>query len=273
MAEKRYYWLKLYDDFFDSKRIKKLRRIAGGDTYTIIYLKMQLLAMKRDGILEYTGLEPTFAEELALDLDEEPDNVAVTINYLLNCGLLETSDNKEFFVPYSVVNTGSEGTSAKRMRELRERKKAIESPPVVTPASLCDEEASHRYGEKEIDTRDRDKRLEIETRGRVHAPAALSPTKAPKAERTKRGQYGWVKLTDEEYSRLLKDLGQAEAERCITYVDESAQQTGNKNKWRDWNLVVRKCHREGWGLRQSKGGEWNTGNPFLEMLEERRGNR
>ena len=36
---KKYYWLKLKDDFFNSREIKKLRRIAGGDTYTIIYLK------------------------------------------------------------------------------------------------------------------------------------------------------------------------------------------------------------------------------------------
>ena len=50
-AQKRYYWLKLQDGFFTSKRIKKLRRLAGGDTYTIIYLKMQLLAMKTDGVL------------------------------------------------------------------------------------------------------------------------------------------------------------------------------------------------------------------------------
>ena len=119
--EKRYYWLKLQDDFFSSKRIKKLRKLAGGDTYTIIYLKMQLLAMKRGGYLEYTGLEPTFAEELALDMDESADNVCVTVNYLLSCGLLETSDNKEFFVPYAVLNTGSEGASAKRVRDHRER--------------------------------------------------------------------------------------------------------------------------------------------------------
>jgi hypothetical protein len=39
LADKRYYWLKLQDGFFDSKRIKKLRKLAGGDTYTIIYLK------------------------------------------------------------------------------------------------------------------------------------------------------------------------------------------------------------------------------------------
>lgn len=62
------------------------------------------------------------------------------------------------------------------------------------------------------------------------------------------GQYQWVKLTDDEYSRLLADLGEAELARCIAYVDEAAQSTGNKNKWKDWNLTLRKCHRDGWGL-------------------------
>ena len=122
MAGKRYYWLKLQDGFFDSKRIKKLRKLAGGDTYTIIYLKMQLLAMKTGGVLEYTGLEQSFAEELALDLDESPDNVAVTVNYLLSCGLLETTDDREYFVPYAVLNTGSESASTQRVREHRTRK-------------------------------------------------------------------------------------------------------------------------------------------------------
>ena len=64
------------------------------------------------------------------------------------------------------------------------------------------------------------------------------------------GTYGWVKLTDEEYNRLLNDLGEAEVKRCIAYVDESAQTTRNKNKWRDWNLVIRKCSRNGWGISQ-----------------------
>lgn len=50
---KRYYWLKLPDGFFRQKAIKKLRKIAGGDTYTIIYLKMLLVAMKQDGRLVY----------------------------------------------------------------------------------------------------------------------------------------------------------------------------------------------------------------------------
>jgi hypothetical protein len=68
----------------------------------------------------------------------------------------------------------------------------------------------------------------------------------------KYGEYGWVQLTDDQYQKLVADIGEDNAIRCIAYVDESAQGTGNKNKWKDWNLVVRKCHREGWGIRS-----WN----------------
>ena len=139
-SQKRYYWLKLQDGFFNSKRIKKLRKLAGGDTYTIIYLKMQLLAMKTDGILRWTGLEDDFASELALDLDEAPDNVAVTLQYLLSCGLAETDDNVAFCLPWAVENTGSEGSSAKRNREYRLRKASQCDTGVTPPRRLRDGE-------------------------------------------------------------------------------------------------------------------------------------
>lgn len=138
MSGKRYYWLRLKDDFFSSKRIKKLRAMAGGDTYLIIYLKMQLSAMKSDGVLRWTGLEDSFADELALDLDEKPDDVAMTMIYLLKTGLAETSDNISFFFPYAVENTGSETSAAERMRKMRERNN-------VTPM------LQERYGEKDKD--------------------------------------------------------------------------------------------------------------------------
>ena len=90
---------------------------------------------------------------------------------------------------------------------------------------------------------------------------------APASARTKYGDYGWVKLTGEEYQRLEKDLGKAELERCIKYIDESAQKTKNKNKWQDWNLVVRHCSRDAWGLKDKepptqqhqevRDSEWN----------------
>ena len=107
--------------------------------------------------------------------------------------------------------------------------------------------------------------------GMADAPVIQSnpntnPNTNPKESAHARGQYGWVKLTDEQYAALLADLGQGELDRCIRYVDESAQQTGNKNKWKDWNLVVRKCHREGWGLKQTASGKGD--NVFLDMLRE-----
>ena len=152
MSGKRYYWLKLKDDFFSSKRIKKLRAMAGGDTYLIIYLKMQLLAMKSEGVLNWSGLEESFADELALDLDEKPDDVSMTLIYLLKTGLAETSDNINFFLPYAVENTGSEGASAKRVRDFRQRQ---------TLQCNADETQVKQIsnGEKEIE---KEKEIEIE---------------------------------------------------------------------------------------------------------------
>lgn len=122
MAEKRYYWLKLKENYFDSPKIKKLRKIAGGDTYTIIYLKLQLLSIKNNGIIEYEKIEPTFQEELALKLDEDVENISVTLSYLQSQGLVDVNENNDFFLIEASNNIGSESESAERVRLFRERK-------------------------------------------------------------------------------------------------------------------------------------------------------
>lgn len=94
-----------------------------------------------------------------------------------------------------------------------------------------------------------------------------SGNKTKSVHRKSYGEHGRVKLSQEEHDRLVRDYGQAEAERCIAYVDEIAQSTNNKPGWKDWNLVVRRCHRDGWG---SKGGNTGknsqaSGNPFFAL--------
>ena len=167
MANKRYYWLKLYDDFFSSLRIKKLRKLAGGDTYLAIYLKMQLLAMKSDGILKWSGLEDDFTSELALELDEEPENIKVTLAYLLSCGLAETDDSINYFFPFAVSNVGSESTVAQRVRDYRKKAKeeALNETEnnAVTPLLHCNTE-------KEIEKDTRGKRQEEDIEADVTAP-------------------------------------------------------------------------------------------------------
>ena len=122
-TKKKYYWLKLNDDFFSRPKIKKLRKIAGGDTYTIIYLKLQLLSLKDEGNLYFEGIEDTFIEELALTLDEDVDNVKVTILFLINQGLIEEVEKDEFRLIETHAAIGCESESTQRVRRHREKKK------------------------------------------------------------------------------------------------------------------------------------------------------
>lgn len=121
MADKRYYWLKLMSDFFGQPRIKKLRRIAGGDTYTIIYLKLQLLSLKTGAILSFEGIERTFSEELALTIDEDPENVDVTLKFLMSQGMLDQVSETEYCLTETDKLIGSEAYSTERSRRFRER--------------------------------------------------------------------------------------------------------------------------------------------------------
>ena len=122
-TNKRYYWIKLKEEFFTDKRIKRLRRISGGYTYTIIYLKLLLLSLKDEGKLYYDGVESDFIKELALTIDETDDDVMVTVNYLINQGLLEVvTENDEYYLTEIPNLIGSETASTRRSRKSRELK-------------------------------------------------------------------------------------------------------------------------------------------------------
>lgn len=208
--ERRFYWLKLKEDFFDSKRIKKLRRLAGGDTLTIIYLKMQLKSIKTDGVLTYTGLEKSFAEELALDLDENPEDVGLLLNYLLSVGLIETSDQINFLLPYAVESTGSEGISAERMRNARAKQKLIPEQSAHNVRTMC--EQSDVEIEKEIE-----KEKDINNkRSRAFTPPTL-----------------------EEVTAYCKERGKGvDPNKWYDFYQSKGWMIG-KNKMKDWKAAVR----------------------------------
>lgn len=174
---KRYYWLKLPEDFFRQKAIKKLRRIAGGDTYTVIYLKMLLLALKQEGKLFFEGVEDDFCDELALDLDEEPDNVKITIQFLIAQGLMQECADNEYILPECTNLTGSEDPSAARVRAYRSRK-ALQCNADVTE---CNVAVTSCNTEKETDTeietdteKSKEKKKNTEDRGEVKTEGTIS---------------------------------------------------------------------------------------------------
>jgi len=124
-SPKKYFWLKLKEDFFTSKEIKKLRKVSGGDTFVIIYLKMQLLSIKQEGYLKFDGVEDSFAEEIALEIDEEIDNVKATLIFLVKFGLVDQMSETELVINEAVKNIGTESESAERVRLHRQRKSQI----------------------------------------------------------------------------------------------------------------------------------------------------
>lgn len=150
MARK-YYWLKLEQNYLTSPKIKKLRKIAGGDTYTIIYLKMQLLSIEKGGIIDYEGIEPTFEEELSLILDEEVDNVKVTLSFLLSQGLIYSSDDNSFLLPEAADRIGTESESKARVQAYRERQKGLKSVTCNKNVTECNASVTESNTDIDID--------------------------------------------------------------------------------------------------------------------------
>lgn len=144
--KKRYYWLKLKEDFFKQLPMKKIRKIAGGDTYTIIYLKMMLQSLSRGGNANYYSFDDDFISNLALEIDEDVDNVKITVNFLIANGLLvEDTEGNQLLTEVPTLIC-SEQASAQRVREHRARKKmqeaqkALENSKNVTkalPSNTC----------------------------------------------------------------------------------------------------------------------------------------
>ena len=160
---KRYYWLKLPKDFFEDKAIKRLRQIAGGDTYTIIYLKMLLKSMEDDGKLFYEGIEDTICDEIALDINESADDVQVTISYLEKKGLLVVTDSEVELTRLTEM-VGSETDKAELMRKLRSKANSNNVTEISNNVTKALPAVTKCYTEKEIEKEKSREDTEIDTK-------------------------------------------------------------------------------------------------------------
>lgn len=150
MTEKRYFWIKLQMDFWKSPVVKMLRKPSGGDTYAVIYLEMILLSLENNGYIYYSGVGDSFAEEIALVLDEETINVEFVLAFLKQKRLIEFADDTSFKFTEDVTAdlVGSESASARRVRAYRERQKAIANEQ---KALQCNTDETNRNLDIDID--------------------------------------------------------------------------------------------------------------------------
>lgn len=143
VKNKRYYWIQLTQDFFKSKEMKLLRKIAGGDTHTIIYLKMMLISLEDGGCIYYDGLADNLAEEIALMIDENVEDIKITLLFLESKGLLTRKNDRDYFLEQVPEMVGSETASTRRSRKHRE----LTALHCNTIATTCNGDI-----EKDIDT-------------------------------------------------------------------------------------------------------------------------
>lgn len=244
MSTKRFYWLKLKEDFFDDDAIEWLEEQKNGKEYALFYLKLCLKALKTDGLLmRKVGnmLLPYDANKLGEITRTPPDTVMVAMDLLTKIGYIEVMDGGALYMTQLAGMVGSETQDAVRMRKKRAQQ-ALESAQIFDQRTLSEQCSDNvrtnvraEYRDRERD-RDRDIEIdsEIERDAEQAAPAPLPPSqseseisgkkksiKPEKPVKHKHGEYSNVLLTDEELEKLRElfphDL-QARIERLSEYI-------------------------------------------------------
>ena len=122
---KRYYWLKLPEDFYDDDTIQWIEDQENGAAYVNFYLKLLLKSLSDDGkLIRYVGqrLMPYDVRSLARLTNTDTDTVRVALELFVKIGLVERLDSGELYMNQIDEMIGSETQAATRMRKMRARK-------------------------------------------------------------------------------------------------------------------------------------------------------
>lgn len=123
--DKRYYWLKLPENFYDDDTIQWIEDQENGAAYVNFYLKLLLKSLSDDGkLIRYVGqrLMPYDVRSLARLTNTDTDTVRVALELFIKIGLVERLDSGELYMNQIDEMIGSETQAATRMRKMRARK-------------------------------------------------------------------------------------------------------------------------------------------------------
>ena len=117
---KRYYWLKLKEDFFEDDAIDWLEEQTNGKDYVLFYLKLCLKSLTNEGMLIRTVgkiLVPYDVDKLAKVTKTNKDTVLVAMKLLEEIGLIEVQENGALYLTKLQNMIGSETNEAVRKRK------------------------------------------------------------------------------------------------------------------------------------------------------------
>lgn len=162
MGEKKYYWLKLKDDFFKRHDIKIIEAMDNGKEYVLLYLKLLVESVSHNGRLRFSDEIPYSEKMLATITGTNVDVLRAALQTLLELRLVDVLEDGTLFLPEVANMTGSESSSAERARRSRQKTKALQCNTNVTPK--CDNVQNCNTEKERVKIR---VRIRARTRGRM----------------------------------------------------------------------------------------------------------
>lgn len=162
---KRYYWLKLKEDFFDEDTMGWLEEQDNGKEYCLFYLKLCLKSLKSDGVLvRKVGdmLIPYDIAKIAEITKTQVDIANGALNLLKQIGYIQVLDSGGLFLTQIEYMTGSETDAAERQRKSRANKRVSQKGVTMSQQSHTDVTQESQNGHTEKENRERDKSIEID---------------------------------------------------------------------------------------------------------------
>lgn len=154
---KRFYWIKLRENFFQQETIDWLMEQENGSAYIVLYLKMCLMTANTAGELIRTIGDMTIPYEpkkISQKTGFDIDTVNVALSLFKHLGLIEETQEGIPVMPEVKNMVGSESESAARVRKYRKKKKALQSNTDVTNKVL---QSNVEIRDKSIEYRDKSK--------------------------------------------------------------------------------------------------------------------
>ena len=230
---KRFYWLKLKEDFFDDETIRYIEEQENGIKYSNFYLKLCLKSLRTDGkLIRLVGeiLIPYDVKSLSSLTGVDVDTVRCAMALFEKIGCVKMLDSGELYISQLSEMVGSETDKARAMRVIRAREKYGNDVTRMLPECYPEKDI-----EKELDT---ELEKEKESKRQRFTPPSVDEVR--------------------EYCNEINATISPDA-----FVDYYAAQGwiyGKSGKqMKDWKAAVRN-----WQRREKT----TTGNVFLEIARE-----
>ena len=209
---RKYYYLKLKENYFDDDSVVLLESMQDGVLYSNILLKLYLKSLKHGGRLQLDEDIPYTAQMIATITRQQIGTVERALQIFLKLGLVEVLDSGTFYMSNIELLIGQSSTEAERKRAARLQNKAL-SALRTSGGHLSD----IRPPEIEIEL---EKEIEIKREIEKVRPETGRPSHTY-------GRYQNVFLTDEELADLQASFP-AVWEQYIEKLSEYMASTGKR---------------------------------------------